>query len=101
MIILQRFFYSPEDYAPFRLFFEFVAIFAGISALRLESGIVLEQEEQHARALTRLCFKFIILMSVISLVAFLTYTQFNHQFDDMAWGTKLPGGATTTWGSRS
>ena len=29
MVVLQRYFYSPEDYAPFRLFFEFVAVFAG------------------------------------------------------------------------
>ena len=54
MVVLQRYFYSPEDYAPFRLFFEFVAVFAGISAFRLESGIVLEQEENQARALTRI-----------------------------------------------
>lgn len=81
MILLQRYFYNPEDYAPFRLFFEFVAIFAGISALRLESGIVLEEDQNHARVLTRICFKLILLMSFLSLIIFLIYAQFNDQFN--------------------
>ena len=83
MVVLQRYFYSPEDYAPFRLFFEFVAVFAGISAFRLESGIVLEQEENQARALTRICFKLIIATSIISFIVFWIYAQFNSQFDSI------------------
>lgn len=83
MVILQRYFYAPEDYAPFRLFFEFVAVFAGISALRLESGIVLEQEENQARALTRICFKLILTCSLISFIVFWIYSQFNDQFDEI------------------
>ena len=83
MVVLQRYFYSPEDYAPFRLFFEFVAVFAGISAFRLESGIVLEQEENQARALTRICFKLIIATSIISFIVFWIYAQFNTQFDSI------------------
>ena len=62
LIVLQRFFYSPEEYAPFRLFFEYVAIFSSISALRLESGIILEREENKAISLLRICIKLCFLI---------------------------------------
>ena len=65
LIILQRFFYSPEEYAPFRLFFEYVAIFSSISALRLENGIILEREEDKAISLLRICIKICFIMSLI------------------------------------
>ena len=65
LIILQRFFYSPEEYAPFRLFFEYVAIFSSISALRLENGIILEREEDKAISLLRICIKICFTMSLI------------------------------------
>jgi len=48
IIILQRYFYSPEEYAPFRLFFEFAAVFSSVAALRLESGLILEREDNSA-----------------------------------------------------
>ena len=70
LIILQRFFYSPEEYAPFRLFFEYVAIFSSISALRLESGIILEREEDKAISLLRICIRICFIMSIIGGLIF-------------------------------
>ena len=70
LIILQRFFYSPEQYAPFRLFFEYVAIFSSISALRLESGIILEREEDKAISLLRICIRLCFIMSIIGGLIF-------------------------------
>ena len=55
IIILQRYFYSPEEYAPFRLFFEFAAVFSSVAALRLESGLILEREDNRALSLLRIC----------------------------------------------
>jgi lipopolysaccharide exporter len=70
LILLQRFFYSPEEYAPFRLFFEYVAIFSSISALRLESGLILEREEDKAISLLRVCIKLCFVMSLIGGLIF-------------------------------
>ena len=73
LIILQRFFYSPEEYAPFRLFFEYVAIFSSISALRLESGLILEREEDKAISLLRICTRLCFIISLIGGVIFSIY----------------------------
>ena len=70
LVILQRYFYSPEEYAPFRLFFEYVAIFSSISALRLESGLILEREQNNAISLLRICIRFCIIISIIGGVIF-------------------------------
>ena len=71
IIILQRYFYSPEEYAPFRLFFEFAAVFSSISALRLESGLILERIDQRALSLLRRCLRY---ARVISLIGGITFT---------------------------
>ena len=73
LIILQRFFYSPEQYAPFRLFFEFSALFSSISALRLESGLVLEREDENNLSLLRICVKFCVISSIIGGCIFSFY----------------------------
>ena len=73
IIILQRYFYSPEEYAPFRLFFEFAAVFSSVAALRLESGLVLERDESRALTLLRICLKYSIITSLIGGVVFTFY----------------------------
>ena len=85
LIILQRLFYTPEDYTPFRLFFEFTAVFSSVGALRLESGLVLEREDYNAISLLRVCIKICVLISIIGGVVFTSYflneiEVFNHQY---------------------
>lgn len=73
IIILQRYFYSPEEYAPFRLFFEFAAVFSSVAALRLESGLILEREDNRALSLLRICLKYAVIVSLIGGVVFTFY----------------------------
>ena len=73
IIILQRYFYSPEEYAPFRLFFEFAAVFSSISALRLESGLILERVDQRALSLLRICLRYSLIISLIGGITFTFY----------------------------
>ena len=84
LIVLQRFFYGPEDFAPFRLFFEYVAIFVGISSLRLDSAIVLEQDSKNAKALALICFKLIGITAIISLITFYIYASFTKNFNSIS-----------------
>ena len=70
LVILQRYFYSPEEYAPFRLFFEFTAVFSSIAALRLESGLILEREDHRALSLLRICFKYSLYISLVGGILF-------------------------------
>ena len=85
LIILQRLFYTPEDYTPFRLFFEFTAVFSSVGALRLESGLVLEREDYNAITLLRVYIKICVLISIIGGIVFTSYflneiEVFNHQY---------------------
>ena len=73
IIILQRYFYSPEEYAPFRLFFEFAVVFSSVAALRLESGLILEREDNRALSLLRICLKYAVIVSLIGGVVFTFY----------------------------
>ena len=73
IIILQRYFYSPEEYAPFRLFFEFAAVFSSISALRMESGLILERQDQRALSLLRICLRYTLIISLIGGITFTFY----------------------------
>lgn len=84
LILLQRYFYGPEDFAPFRLFFEFTVIFAGISALRLDSAIVLEKEDKNAKGLVLICIKLILLTALVSGVSFLVLSYFNKGISALA-----------------
>ena len=73
LIIIQRYFYSPEEYAPFRLFFEYVALFSSICALRLESGLVLEREDDKMISLLRVCIRFCFISSLTGGIIFSIY----------------------------
>ena len=73
LVVLQRYFYSPEEYAPFRLFFEFSLVFSSISSLRLESGLILEREDNQALTLLRICIRYCIYTSIIGGLLFTIY----------------------------
>lgn len=75
--ILQRYFYDPAAFSSFVWFFEFVALFVGISSLRLETGIVLEKKEKNAQTLTEICLKLVAICSIVSLIVALIMWNFN------------------------
>ena len=77
LIYIQRYYYGPEEFANFKLFYEFAAIFVGISALKLETGIVLEKNENAARLLTNLSLKLVLIAGLISFIVLITYSQFD------------------------
>ena len=62
-----------EEYAPFRLFFEFAAVFSSVAALRLESGLILEREDNRALSLLRICLKYAVIVSIIGGFVFTFY----------------------------
>ncbi len=77
LIYIQRYYYGPEEFANFKLFYEFAAIFVGISALKLETGIVLEKDDNAARLLTNLSLKLVLITGLISFIALIAYSQFD------------------------
>ena len=77
LIYIQRHYYGPEEFANFKLFYEFAAIFVGISALKLETGIVLEKNDNAARLLTNLSLKLVLITGLISFIALIAYSQFD------------------------
>ena len=85
IIILQRYFYNPEEYAPFRLFFEYAAVFSSIAALRLESGLVLERDDNRALSLLRICLKYSIITSLIGGVVFTFYFIYELKVFQYEW----------------
>ena len=89
LILLQRYFYGPEDFASFRLFFEYVAIFVGISALRLDSAIVLEKEDKNAQALFLICVKLILIMALVSGIGFVIFSYFNKAISLLAGDVRI------------
>ena len=85
IIILQRYFYNPEEYAPFRLFFEYAAVFSSVAALRLESGLVLERDDNRALSLLRICLKYSIITSLIGGVVFTFYFIYELKVFQYEW----------------
>jgi len=78
---LQKYFYTPEDFALFTWFFELTAIFVGISALRIETGIVLEKDPIIALKLVRLCLRIALFLSLFSAVCFIILSFFYENFE--------------------
>ena len=54
-------------------FFEFAAVFSSISALRLESGLILERIDQRALSLLRICLRYSLAISLIGGITFTFY----------------------------
>ncbi len=77
---LIRQYYSPSDLSNFMWFFEFVSIFAAIGALRLETAIILERDNNLAYHLIKLCIKFLFLFSLIGGVIALIGIFINQSF---------------------
>ena len=55
------------------MFFEFAAVFSSVAALRLESGLILEREDNRALSLLRICLKYAIIVSIIGGFVFTFY----------------------------
>lgn len=64
---LQKYFFSEADFAIYSWYFEFILLFTSISALRLETGVVLETDDRNARILTNIALKFVLISSLIGL----------------------------------
>jgi O-antigen/teichoic acid export membrane protein len=77
---LIRNYYSPTEMSEFMWFFEFITIFSTISALRMDAGVVLEQDDNVAFQLMKLCFKSILVFSVLGLVVSIIGIYFNESF---------------------
>lgn len=78
LVFLQRYYFGPEEFATFDLFYWFVAIFASVSAFRLETGIILEQEKPAATLLTNFSLKLTGIISIVGLIAFYIYAPFDN-----------------------
>jgi lipopolysaccharide exporter len=77
----QKYLYNPDDFALFTWFFELTAIFIGVSALRLETGIVLERDQSMAIKLALLCLRLVFFSSVIYTVLVLGLSYFVANFE--------------------
>lgn len=77
---LIRNYYSPTEMSEFMWFFEFITIFSTISALRMDAGVVLEQDDNVAFQLMKLCFKSILVFSVLGLFVSIIGIYFNESF---------------------
>lgn len=84
LVFLQRFYFGPEEFANLDLFYWFVAIFSSVSALRIETGIILEPEKPVATFLTFLSLKLTFIVSVISFFAFILYAKFDTSIQQLA-----------------
>jgi O-antigen/teichoic acid export membrane protein len=77
---LIRHYYSPTELSDFMWFYEFITIFATIGALRMEAGVILEQDDNIATQLMKLCLKSLVAFSVIGLLVALIGTFVNDSF---------------------
>ncbi len=77
---LIRHYYSPTELSEFMWFFEFITIFATIGALRMEAGVILEQDDNLAVQLVKLCLKSILISSILGLVIAFIGTFINDSF---------------------
>jgi O-antigen/teichoic acid export membrane protein len=76
----QKYIYNPDDFALFTWFFELTAIFVGISALRLETGIVLERNPSMAIKLLLLCLGLVFISSLVYTVLVVVLALFVTNF---------------------
>jgi lipopolysaccharide exporter len=74
--ILQRYFFSPSDFGILAVFISFCELFANISCLKLEYGIVLQRRIKDA---VNLAFGAFRVSLVIALIGFLTVLIFKHR----------------------
>ncbi len=63
--------YTPEDFASYELFVKLVTLVAVAASLRFEFAILLPKERDEALAITRLCFRVLIWVTLISGTAFI------------------------------
>jgi O-antigen/teichoic acid export membrane protein len=58
--------YDPSDFASFELFVKFLALISVVTSLRYELAIVLPESDEESKLLTRLCFRILVVFSVLA-----------------------------------
>jgi len=79
LIALQRWFYGPEEFGRFKLFFEFVTIFSSIASFKLENAIVIEQAPKIVKKLVGITTNLAAYSAIVSFLIFLVGAQYNNQ----------------------
>lgn len=75
MPFLQKYFYSPAQFALFFAFMRFSDLFMNIANLKLELGLVLQKNKEKQEALTAIAIK---VLSFVTGVSFLAVLLFRH-----------------------
>src|SRR5690554_118626 len=79
--------YTPTDFAGYELFVRFVALILTFSTLRYELAIILPKSEDIALQLVRLCFRILIVVTVLSGLILI---PFRHEIGALSQNTSLP-----------
>src|SRR5690554_5501797 len=79
--------YTPTDFAGYELFVRFVALIITVSTLRYELAIILPKSEHVAIQLVRLCFRILIVVTVLSGIILI---PFRHEIGSLSQNTTLP-----------
>jgi O-antigen/teichoic acid export membrane protein len=69
MPFLQKYFYSPAQFALFFAFMRFSDLFMTIANLKLELGLVLQKKKDKQEALTAIAIKTLSIVTIFSLLA--------------------------------
>ena len=73
--VLQKFYYSPSDFGILVVFVTFSELFANISSLKLEFGIVLQKRLKDAVNLMYGAVRILIITTIVSLVVVLVFKR--------------------------
>lgn len=67
--------YTPEDFAGFELFVRIMGLIAIVGSLRLELAILLPRDKNEVLALVKLCFRILIIVTVVSCLLILPFSE--------------------------
>jgi O-antigen/teichoic acid export membrane protein len=67
--------YTPEDFAGFELFVRILSLVAIVGSLRLELAILLPKEREEVLALVKLCFRILLIVTVVSSILILPFSD--------------------------
>jgi O-antigen/teichoic acid export membrane protein len=77
--------YTPADYAVFALFTSFVSQVAVGASLRLEMALPTVQDDREADGLTRLAFRIVSVVSLLSMIALVVWLRFIGSTGGSSW----------------
>jgi O-antigen/teichoic acid export membrane protein len=89
LIILQRWFYTPDDFGILGLFVSLSTLLAACSTLKLEYGIVIPKDDKKAITLVHLSFISVIAVSAISVLILFLLKKNLTQLNDSHFNTFL------------